>query len=424
MKKLTAIKGNIVHAESLGKLSCIENGYLIMENGVIEGVYQTLPQRFAAAEITDYGDALIIPAFVDMHIHAPQYPMMGMGMDLPLLDWLDTYTFKTEARFSDNDFARRVYRALADALVQSGTTRVCMFSSIHREATHILMEELQRAGITGYVGKVNMDRNSPDNLRESCEESISETLRFIEECAQRYPSLKPIITPRFTPSCSDELMHGLGEIASQYNLPVQSHLSENLSEIQWIRELHPDCERYWESYNKYGLWRPGTVMAHCVHSDEIERAAMKAHGVSVAHCADSNTSLYSGVAPIRRMLSEGVAVAMGSDVAGGARVSMLHAAGEAIRASKLRYFYSNFDEAERFLTVAEAFYLITSAGQHYFNAGPGFAKGDALHALVLTDTTLPPPSRTLTLPERLERLIYADNTHNITARYSEGRLLS
>ena len=415
-------RGTIVHAPHLGSLECAEHAYLVAEGGNIAGIFEELPGKYQNAALEDFGDSLIIPSFTDLHLHAPQYIMMGMGFDLPLLDWLNTYTFKEEARFADADFARTVYEALAAELVRRGTTRVCMFSTLHREATLILMDALERAGITGYVGKVNMDRSSPDCLRETCEESLAETRRWIEECAGRFPHIKPILTPRFTPSCTDALMEGLGALAAEYDLPVQSHLSENDAEIEWVRELHPDCAQYWETYAKFGLWKQGTIMAHCVHSDARERAAIRTAGVWVAHSPDSNTNLYSGVAPVRKMLNEGLHVALASDVAGGAKLSMLHAAGEAIRASKLRYYYSGKRQDEAYLTVPEAFYLATSAGQQYFGAGPGFRTGDMLHAVVLSDAAFP-PSRRLTPAERLERLIYADDPDTIRAVISEGRRL-
>lgn len=416
------LKGNIVQAPALGELQITEQGYLVLEDGVIRGVYDRLPLEYATAPLVDYGQALVMQSFADMHLHAPQYPMLGMGMDLPLLEWLDTYTFPTEARFADTDYARRIYRRLATDLITNGTTRVCMFSSLHTDATWILMEELERAGVTGYVGKVNMDRNSPDFLCETCEESLAETRRWLEECAGRFTRVKPILTPRFTPSCSDALLEGLGVLAEEYGVLVQSHLSENDAEVAWVRELHPDCAQYWETYAKFGLWKPGTIMAHCVHSDARERAAMRASGVWVAHSPDSNTNLYSGIAPVRKMLSEGLNVALASDVAGGAKLSMLHVAAEAIRASKLRYYYSGKRQDEAFLTVPEAFYLATSAGQQYFGAGAGFRPGDALHAVVLDDATFP-PSRPLTPAERLERLLYADDAGAIRAVIGEGRRL-
>ena len=267
---ITILKGTIVSAPALGRLEITEGGFLVAEEGRIAGVFPVLPERYAGAAVEDWGDALILQSFADLHLHAPQYPMLGCGMDLPLLEWLDTYTFPAEARFADPEYARTVYRRLARELIENGTTRVCMFSSLHREATLILMEELERAGVTGYVGKVNMDRNGIPALQEGTEESKRETLRWLEEC-QGFRCVKPIVTPRFTPSCTDGLMEFLGELAQERGLPIQSHLSENTSEGAWVRELHPDCEQYWETYAKYGLWNSRTLMAHCVWSDARER---------------------------------------------------------------------------------------------------------------------------------------------------------
>ncbi|MBQ9851697.1 MAG: amidohydrolase family protein, partial [Ruminiclostridium sp.] len=314
---ITILKGTILSAGAPDRLDITEHGYLIAEDGTIIGVFPVLPEQYTGAPVEDYGEDLILQTFADMHLHGPQYPMVGTGMDLPLLDWLNTYTFPTEARFSDPDYARTVYRTLARDLVSHGTTRVCMFSSLHRPASLILMEELERAGVTGYVGKVNMDRNgTPGLLEESTRESMAETLAWLDQC-EHFTHIKPILTPRFTPSCTDELMAFLGQLAKERGLPIQSHLSENQREIQWVRELHPDCPQYWQSYQKFGLWNDRTLMAHCVWSDETERAAIKAAGVTVVHCPDSNQNLCSGFAPVRVMLREGLKVALGSDIAGG-----------------------------------------------------------------------------------------------------------
>lgn len=418
---LEALKGTIIHAPKMGETEIVENGFLLLKDGAIEGVFSALPEGVRPARVYDFTGRLIVPSFTDLHLHAPQYAMLGMGMDLPLIEWLNTYTFKTEAMFADPAFARKVYAALADELIRLGTTRVCIYASTHRQSAHILMEELARAGVTGYVGKVNMDRNTSPELTETTEESLAETRRFIEECREKnYPNLRPMITPRFTPACSDALMEGLGKIAEAYGVPVQSHLSENDVEIQWVSALCPDCGQYWESYARRGLWRKNTIMAHCVHSDARERRAIREAGVWVAHCADSNTNIYSGVAPVRLMLGEGVNVALGSDIAGGAKLSMFHCMAQTIRASKMRYYYSGKKAEDQFLTVAEAFYLATSAGARYFGAGPGFAGGDLLHAAVLSDESLP-PSRALTSFERLERLVYADDPRCVKAVWSDGK---
>ncbi len=415
---IRVLKGHIVSAPRLGELSVTENGFLVLEDGVIRGVYDRLPAAYADGPVIDYGDRLIMQSFADMHLHAPQYPMLGMGMDLPLLDWLNAYAFPTEARFADPDYARRVYRRLASDLITNGTTRVCMFSSLHTEATWILMEELERAGVTGYVGKVNMDRNNaPGLLAETTEESVAETLRWLDGC--RFEHVKPILTPRFTPSCTDELMAALGRIAGERGLYVQSHLSESVPEMEWVRQLAPDCRQYWETYDKYGLWKDHTLMAHCVWSDETERAAMRRAGVVAVHCADSNVNICSGVCPVRQMLKEGVWVTLGSDIAGGALLPMFKVITSTIRASKNRRIMDGW--TTDFLTVEEAYYLGTTSGHRYFGAGEGFAPGDRLHAVVLDDGDFPEPARPLTVRERFERALYMTHRHNIVAVWSDGR---
>lgn len=411
----TILHGNILHAPRFGELAAIPKGYLVAEDGAIRYVGETLPAQYRGLPVEDWGERLILPSFADLHLHAPQYVMLGMGMDLPLLDWLNTYTFRTEARFADQEFARKVYRQLARELIAWGTTRVVMFSSIHTEATWILMEELEAAGVTGYVGKVNMDRNGGPGYQETCEESLRETERWLDGCS--FAHIKPILTPRFTPSCSDELMAGLGKLARERNLPVQSHLSENRGEIAWVKELCPDCGRYWETYDKFGLWKDRTAMAHCVHSDQAEQEAMARAGVVAVHCAASNVNLCSGTAPVRELIDRGVWVALGSDIAGGDKLSMAANVVLTLRSSKVK----SMETGVPFLTVPEAWYLGTTAGHKYFGGGEGFTVGDRLHAMVVDDGTLPPPARELSLQERLERSLYLMEKDHITAVYSDGR---
>ena len=415
--EITILHGNIVSAPELGKLEIVEHGYLVARNGVIEGVYQHLPDKYIGHEIIGRGNNLILQSFSDMHLHAPQFPMLGMGMDMPLIEWLNTYTFPTEARFADPEHARKTYRQLAYWLKANGTTRVVMFSSLHREGTMILMEELEEAGLTGYVGKVNMDRNGGENYQETTWESVKETLLWLEEC-EKFKNIKPIITPRFTPCCTNDLMDVLGKLAKEKDLPIQSHLSENLNEIAWVKELHPDCQQYWETYEKYGMWNDRTVMAHCVWSDERERKALKDAGVYVAHCASSNENLISGYAPIRKMLDEGVKVTLGTDIAAGDSLSMFDAAAAAIQASKARRIMDNWETD--FLTVADAYYLATSAAAEFFGEKPGFAPGNPLSAIVLRDSELLLPKE-MTVLERFERCIYHRQHTAVKSVWSNGK---
>ena len=201
---------------------------------------------------------------------------------------------------------------------------------------------------------------------------MRETLRWLE-ASRDFRLVKPMLTPRFTPSCTDELMAFLGRLAAERDLPVQSHLSENQAEMAWVRQLHPDCQQYWETYAKYGLWNDRTVMAHCVWSDRRERQAIGDAGVTAVHCADSNQNLCSGVAPVRVMLDEGVKVALGSDIAGGDHLDLFDVTAAAVRASKARRMMDDWNTP--FLTVAEGWYLATSAGAAFFALAAVFFTG-------------------------------------------------
>ncbi len=409
------IKGNIIEAKECGKLSTYENGCIILDdNNIILDVTSSGPVGFSG-EIIDWGDNLILQAFCDMHLHAPQFPMVGIGLDKPLLEWLETYTFPNESSFSDPVYARAIYSSLADTLIKNGTTRIAAFSSLHRESTLILMEELEKRGISGYVGKVNMDRNGLKGvLEETTSSSEEDTLTWLEE-AKRFKRIKPIITPRFTPSCTSELSAWLGKIAREKNLPVQSHLSENRDEIKWVKELE-GCEYYYEAYDKYGLLKEKTIMAHCVHLSDKEIEVLRDKGALIAHCPSSNYNLMSGTAPVRRMLSLGAHVALGSDIAAGSSPFIYRVMQEAITASKIRYMYE--EKESNPLSIEEAYYLATTSGALYFGDKPGFGKGNRLNAIVVDDSSFSSPNRRLMLKERLERAVYNMNEKSIVKVYS------
>ena len=409
------IKGNIISAEKFGEIKIFENSYILIKNDKIISIEKEIPLEFKNEEVIDYGNKLIFQSFSDMHLHAPQYPMLGMGFDLELLDWLKTYTFPTEAKFKNNNYARKVYKKLALELVKNGTTKVAMFSSLHKEATLILMEELENAGVTGYVGKVNMDRNGGIDLEEDTDESISETIDWLNRC--HFDNVKPIITPRFIPSCTPKLSKKLGEIANEYDLPIQSHLSENLNEIKWVKEL--EGLDYYKAYQKYNLWTNRTLMAHCVHSNAEEMKAMKEAGVYVVHCPASNNNLSSGFAKVRDLLDNNVNVVLGSDIAGGNSLSMFDSVVDAIKISKDVDIVRN---KKSFLTVEEAFYLATSASAKFFNEEAGFAKGNKFSAVVLDDSNLLDTDK-LSIKQRFERMFYNRQDNAIKAVYSNSKLV-
>lgn len=416
---MVVLKGNFIYSEDAEHLRLVEQGYLVCEDGISKGIFRELPVKYEGAEVTDYGDCIIIPGLCDLHAHAPQYAMRANGMDMELLDWLDTYTFPVESRYQEEDYARAAYGQYVKALKESATTRACIFGTIHRQGTLLLMELLEESGIRGYVGKVNMDRNSPDYLREhSAKEALADTRAWIES-SRHFRHVKPILTPRFIPSCTDELLNGLGALQRETGLPVQSHLSENIGEIAWVKELCPESEHYGDAYDRRGLFGSNgkAVMAHCVHSSEEELQLIRERGVFVAHCAQSNMNLSSGVAPVRTYLERGVNLGLGSDIAGGYSISILRAMSDSIQASKLRWRL--MDDSLAPLSVEEAFYLGTLGGGAFFGKVGSFEEGFEADAVVIDDSRLLPPHK-LTLRERLERIIYLSDERDIVGKYVAG----
>ena len=420
MEQTFALKGNIIYTPACGQMELKPESYLVCEKGVVAGVFSALPEQYAAIPIEDYGDRLILPGLVDLHVHASQYAYRGLGMDMELLDWLEYNAFPEESRFADLTYARRAYEIFVKQLSSSATTRACIFATLHRGATYLLMELLEQAGQPCFVGKVNMDRNSPDILRETTEESLSETRRWLEECSD-FHLVQPILTPRFTPSCTDELMEGLGQLHQEFGVPMQSHLSENRSEIQWVAELCPDTRFYGESYARAGLFGKScpTVMAHCVWSGDEERRLIKENGVFIAHCSQSNINVSSGIAPIRTFLREEQRVGLGSDIAGGAHLSIFRAMTDAIQCSKLRWRLVDQDSPA--LTLAEALYLATKGGGAFFGKVGSFEPGYEFDAIVMDDANLP-TTRDCTLEERLERVVYLSDGRPFS-KYAAGKRL-
>jgi len=236
------LKGNICYSKSRKELATLEGSYLVCEGGVSRGIFPEIPERYAAFALADYGESVIIPGLCDLHLHAPQHTTRGLGLDLELLGWLDAHTFPEEARYAELDHADRAYSAFVDDLKRGATTRACVFATIHLPATLLLMEKLERSSLVTLVGKVNMDTGSPGTLREeSAASALAATRAWVEQTQGKFKNTAPIITPRFVPSCSGELMRGLGALQREYGLPVQSHLSENREEIAWVKELHPQA---------------------------------------------------------------------------------------------------------------------------------------------------------------------------------------
>ncbi len=414
------IKGNLVFTKDSSELTVIKNGIILCKKNKILDVYSELPQEYKHVQLKDYGDRIIIPGLIDLHVHAPQYAFRGTGMDLELLDWLNTFTFVEEAKFKDVKYADKVYTKFVGDLKKSATTRASIFATIHVEATIKLMSLLEESGLITYVGKVNMNRNCPDTLSEgSAEKANDETVRWLQLIKGKFCNTFPIVTPRFVPSCDDELLDYLGGISKEHNLPNQSHLSENLGEIEWVKELKPEINFYGEGYHIHNLFGGAnqTIMAHCVHSCEEEMALMKKQGVYVAHCPTSNTNLSSGIAPAKKYLEQNINIGLGSDIAAGHTLSMFKVIADAIGVSKLRWRLQDMNLKP--LNLSESLYMATKGGGAFFGKVGSFEKGYEMDAVVLDDAELNYFGMT-DIANRLERIIYQDHEVEIVAKYVNG----
>ena len=428
METSFVVKGHICHTKTPKVLELHEDSYVVCIDGLSKGIFEVLPDEYASLPLYDYGDKLVFPGMIDLHIHAPQYAFRGMCMDLELMDWLNKYTFPEEEKYENLEYADKAYDIFVNAMKHGATTRACIFATRHRYATELLMEKMEKSGLISYVGKVNMDREASEALtEESADMSAFATFGWINAVKDKFKYSKPILTPRFIPCCTDKLMEELREIQMAYGIPVQSHLSESKGEIEFVKSLRPKNEFYGDSYNEYDLFGKNddintdvkTVMAHCVWSAEEEVALMLKNGVFVAHCPASNMNLTSGIAPIRKYLDLGLNIGLGSDIAGGHSDSIFRAITDTIQVSKM--YFRMVNEEYKPLVFSEAFYLATKGGGAFFGNVGSFEENYEFDAVVLDDSVLSHP-QSLTLAERVERAVYLGlDEKKIIAKYVLGR---
>lgn len=418
---MRGLKGNIIFTKDFGKYEIFKDSYILIEDGKVKGIFDKLPEEYNQVEVKDYGDKLIIPGFVDIHLHGPQFPNIGLGLDKELMPWLETYTFPEERKYSDLEYAKKVYRKLVLELWKNGTMRSVIFASIHLEGTKLLMDVINEAGLGAYVGKVNMDRNCPDFICEDTDKSLEGTEKLLKDYGSRYERVKPIITPRFVPTCSTKLLKGLGELSRKYKVPVQSHLSENKGEIEFVKELHPEARNYASVYEAAGLLgEQSTIMAHCVLLEEEEIELLSKNKVFIAHSPNSNSNLASGIAPIRKLLKAGIPIGLASDISGGHSLSMCSVMIEAGQVSNMKWLESGKTEAP--LTTPELFYLATKGSGAFFGKVGSFEEGFEFDALVIDDSDLT-VLKEISLEERLQKFIYTGSWENIIERYVSGELI-
>ncbi|GAA5811507.1 hypothetical protein MFLAVUS_004944 [Mucor flavus] len=437
----TVYYGTLVHSVSLTELEIIKNGVLVVENekGVIVHVEKEVSDLDSFLATTSFQDAKIqklgaeqflVPGFIDTHAHAPQYMFAGSGMDLQLLEWLESHVFPCESAFKDVEHASEAYTKVIERFLLNGTTTCSWFATIHLGACKKLVDIIEGLGQRAFIGKVNMDQNAPEYYIESTEASLDDTRAFIEYVQQKKnPLVTPVVTPRFAITCSTPLMKGLSQLANQYNVPIQTHLCENHDEIDFTCSLFKDSKDYTSVYDDHQLLNERSYMAHCVHmtDDEIKMLADRKTGI--AHCANSNFSLHSGVCDVRRFLKQGVKVGLGTDVAGGFSASMLDAVRSTFFASKtIKIMHRDGplkDKDYAPLTPAELLYLATLGGAEVLGLKDqigNFEKNKAFDALWVD---LENGSIDLmggeTMHQKLEKFLFNGSDQNLKHVYVQGR---
>ena len=312
-----------------------EDGYVAVDTDRIVGVgdFKDMP-RDSSALIQLGRDAMIVPGFVDTHLHAPQLEMIG-SYGGHLLEWLNRYTFPTEAKFRDPQHAAQIAAAFFDELLRNGTLCALIFSTIHAEATEIFFAEAERRGFRGIIGKTMMDRNAPPELLENPRDSYDQSRALLQKWHKR-GLLRYAITPRFAPTSTPELLEAAGQLKREFpDAYVHTHISENKNEVLWVQQLFDEAE-YADVYDRYGLLDERAVLAHGVWLTAEELDLLARRKARIAHCPNSNLFLGSGLFRLHHTLDAGVGVGLGTDIGAGTTPSMFTAMADAYKVQQVQ----------------------------------------------------------------------------------------
>jgi guanine deaminase len=328
----------------------VEDGLLVVDHGrvVSAGPYR----RSAGLEVIDYRGKLLMPGFVDAHVHSVQTDVIGSHGE-HLLDWLERHTFPAEARFADAAHAREASAFFLEELLRHGTTTAAVFPSVHPESVEAFFAAAEKKNLRMAAGKVMMDRHCPQGVRDEAESSYRDSEALIRRWHGR-GRLAYAVTPRFAPTSSERQLELAGRLVQDHDgVLLQTHLSESDEEVRWVRELFPWAASYLDVYERYGMVRRGALFAHCLHLDAGEWQALAAAGAAAVHCPSSNLFLGSGLFDFAAARASGATVALGSDVGGGTSFSMLRTMQDAHKVARMRRV--PFD-------ALDGFYLATLGG--------------------------------------------------------------
>ncbi|NHO34412.1 amidohydrolase family protein [Acetobacter sp. LMG 1636] len=382
--------------------------------------------------------SILMPGLVDLHIHAPQWPQLGTALDRPLEQWLKNYTFPLEERYNDIAFARGVYEELVPALLAQGTTTALYFATIHEKSSLELARSCLKYGQRGFVGLVAMDDSilCPETYRYSePEAAISATRRFIDAVRQLPGNegglVQPVITPRFIPACSETLLRGLGDLACETDVRVQTHASESDWEHDYVKDRFRCTDV--EALEAFGLLRRHTVLAHAGFTSADDRKRIRKHHAAIAHCPISNAFFAGAILPIRHLLDEGTACGLGTDISGGYSPSILENARQAVVAARMLTSGVNPDLLQQkrgsqgmAIDFTEAFWLATRGGAEALGVPVGQLRPGMMFDALKLDPRVSMlfPSEEDNAEETVQKIICHAGIHSIACVWVNGRIVS
>ncbi len=424
---LRAYRGSVLHflgdpgdGDAAPAVQYFDDGLLLVENGHVKAADEArllLPALPAGTQIVDYSNRLLLPGFIDTHIHYPQTDMIA-ACAAQLLDWLDDHVYPAEHRFADPAHAKECSRFFLDELLRNGTTTALVFGTVHAVSVEAFFAEAAARNLRMVAGKVLMDRNCPEHLRDTAQSGYRDSASLIEKWHGQ-GRLHYAITPRFAVTSSEAQLEAAGRLAAEHpDVFIHSHLAENLAEVKWVRELFPQARSYLDVYERFGLLRERAVYAHCIHLDDEDRQRMAHTGAAAAVCATSNLFLGSGLFDFAAARHHGMRTGLGTDVGGGTSFSMLRTLAETYKVAQLR--------GHR-LTPWRSFYLATLGGARALGLDDrigSFAPGREADFVVLRMDSTPLIARRMqtarTPAERLFALMMLGDDREVGATYVMG----
>lgn len=420
--------------------------YCINTEGIIERViapedadYQLMLDSYQGRDNfhrLDEGQYLL-PGFIDLHVHAPQWAQSGTALDIPLYDWLNTYTFPLESKFADLDFAQKIYEDVVSTLLANGTTTALYFATVHKASSLLLAQICANKGQRGLVGKVVMDdpEQNPDYYRDADTNSaLADTEEFIIAVKELAKTTKqgvyPVVTPRFIPSCTDEGLKGLGELAAKYDTHIQSHCSESDWAHGYVRERFQKNDAY--ALHDFGLLGDKSIMAHCNFLDDDDASLFARTGTAVAHCPISNAYFANSVIPVARFHAKHVDIGLGSDLSGGFSPSLFDNIRQAVISSRMLEDGVNTSlpaEArgvpDSRITIHEAFYLATAGGGESLSLPIGRIQEQYAWDVQVIDTRIPSAKLPIfdeqeDLQDIFQKIMYLTRPENIREVWVQG----